>query len=375
MNQANFQQIVNHYIDSFEYTNGAKHQEYYKWRIAKRFRPMMDAALDATDAELPSKLYAVKKLSSNLIDSYTQPFHGLCKYAEREPETVRAMFRALYGDNGASTQDRVDRFLDQSLELLARYYPDSFLYRDDMHSVTGYLFFYDPDTYYLYKASHARIFADCIEFYDDWGYGNNTKLDVYYRMCDEVIEAINLNAPLLNTAASRFEIDPEGMHPDTNKHILLFDIIYCCSTYNLFKGIHFVVPKNNERRLMQERKEKAIRLSEALDAARQRLAPLEEGKRLLSEVIVPGARVRHRVFGEGVIESVSETAMTISFPQGGERKLGIAVSILNGIVSVEDPGFIETVKPYGECLLHEKTLRDAVSYAERQLAPYADYLD
>lgn len=73
MNNNHVQQIFAHYIDKFEYINNPTHQEYYKWQIAKRFRDAMDVALAAPAEEFPSKLYEVKKLTSNLIDSYTQP--------------------------------------------------------------------------------------------------------------------------------------------------------------------------------------------------------------------------------------------------------------------------------------------------------------
>ena len=375
MNTTNFQQIVNHYIGKFEITNGPKHQEYYKWQIAKAFRPMMDEALSSSDDELPAKLYAVKKRTRNVIDNYTQPFHGLCKFAEKEPGTIRQMFLDLFVKDGIAKQEKVDRFLEQSAILREKYYPGSFLYSDDMHSVTGYMFLYDPDQNYLYKASHARIFADCIEFYDDWGYGANTKLEVFFRMCDEVIEAIKTNEPLLETAASRFEIDPNGMHPDTNKHILLFDMIYCCSTYKLFDGIHFVVPKNDERRLMQERKEKAVQLSAALSEAKAKLEPLDEGKRLLSDTIQPGLGVHHRVFGDGIVQSVTGSTMEIDFPKAGRKTLGIVTSIVKGIITLDDKSFADRIAPYGEVLINENALQDAVAFAEKQLAPYLDYLD
>ena len=187
MNNNHVQQIFAHYIDKFEYINNPTHQEYYKWQIAKRFRDEMDVALAAPTEEFPSKLYEVKKLTSNLIDSYTQPFHGLVKFAEQEPETVRNMFKMLFSDDGGdleNRQERVQAFLSQSHALRDKYYPDSYLYKEDMHSVTGYLFLYDPDHNYIYKATHARDFADCIEFYDDWGYGTDVKLAIYYRMCD-----------------------------------------------------------------------------------------------------------------------------------------------------------------------------------------------
>jgi len=67
------------------------------------------------------------------------------------------------------------------------------------------------------------------------------------------------------TDASRFEAgwgeDPNTLYPDSEKHILAFDLIYCCSTYGLYDGITFSRPKSKERHLKQERKEKAIQLS------------------------------------------------------------------------------------------------------------------
>ncbi len=33
----------------------------------------------------------------------------------------------------------------------------------------AYLFFHDPEHNYLYKATQAHEFADCVEFLDDWG--------------------------------------------------------------------------------------------------------------------------------------------------------------------------------------------------------------
>lgn len=47
------QQIFKHYIDNFEVLNDPSHMEYYKWQIVKKFRAMMDAALDAEDNMFP----------------------------------------------------------------------------------------------------------------------------------------------------------------------------------------------------------------------------------------------------------------------------------------------------------------------------------
>lgn len=375
MNYQHLQEIIDHYIDLFPETNGPVHMEYYKWRIIDRFRSMMDEALAASDEEFPTKLYAVKKLTANVIDSYTQPLNGLVEFSKKEPATVREMFATLFQATDADVKDKqaaIQGFLDKSHKLREKYFPDSYLYNDDLHSVTGYLFLYDPDHNYLYKATHCRSFADCIEFYDDWGSGETTKLDVFYRMCDETLTAIKENEALMSTAASRYDIDPGHMHPDTEKHILLFDIIYCCSTYNLFKGIHYVVPKNTERQLIQARKEKAVELQQALNEAQEKVSLLNDVQKHLSELILVGKTVKHKAFGAGKIIAVDNGRFTIDFESAGTKELGINLSIANGLISMEG---LELTKEQVDMLKDEGKIRNAETYAEKALSPYMEYLD
>lgn len=382
MNENHVHQIFAHYIDQFERVNNTEHREYYKWQIIKRFHDEMDAALKAPAEEFPAKLYELKRLSSNLIDSYTQPFHGLVKFAEQEPETVRGMFQKLYSDDGgdiSARQMRVSDFLGQSHALRDKYYPDSYLYKDDMHSVTGYLFLYDPDHNYIFKATHAQIFADCVEFYDDWGSGDAVKLDIYYRMCDQLVEAIKADMALMETDASRFEngwgVDPDTLYPDPEKHILAFDLIYCCSTYGLFDGISFVRPKSKERQLMQERKDKAVQLSQKLDEARARFQELEEAKKYINSVFAAGVTVNHTKYGDGVISDNSGTIITVDFPEVGEKQLGTFIAAANGIILVDVAGYAEKLAAYRDILKKESSVKTGLSYAEREFAPYAEYLE
>ena len=378
MNYKHLQQIIDHYIDRFAEINGPGNTEYYKWQIIKQFRPMMDEALAAADADFPAKLYAVKKLTANVIDSYTQPFNGLVEFSKQEPHTVRTMFKDLFMVSEADVVQKqavIQGFLDHSHRLRAKYFPNSYFYNDDLHSVSGYLFLYDPDHNYLYKATHCRSFADCIEFYDDWGSGENTRLDVFYRMCDEAVTDIKQNKALMATDASRFSIDPEGMHPDTEKHILLFDLIYCCSTYGLFDGIKFVEPKSAERKLMQERKEKALELADALDKAKQELAELDEAKAFAAGVFQPGAIVHHKAFGTGTVSEVNEKTFTAQFSFAGTKSLGLLKCIANTLITVEDREIQEKLNGYRDILRRDQQICDAVSWAEKALLPYSEYLE
>ena len=328
MNELHMQQIFKHYIDDFEKLNDLEHMEYYKWQIVKRFRPLMDDALKSEDSEFAANLLKVKKLTSNLVDSYTQPFQGLVRFSEREPETVRNMFKSLFENSDGTMEKRqnaVAAFLKKSHELRDKYFPGSYLYKDDMHSVTTYLFLYDPDHNYIFKSSHALIFADCIEFYDAWGSGDSVKLDVYYRMCDQIVSAIKNSPEMMKTDASRFEngwgIDPQTFALDKEKHILAFDLIYCCSTYGLFSGITFKRPKTKEKQLIQEKKEKAVRFAEELKTAQDDLKKLQEALEYLNTVFKMGVDIQHKKYGLGTITDNNGSSIEIEFANGEKRNL------------------------------------------------------
>lgn len=381
MNHQHLQQIFDHYIERFEELNDHNHWEYYKWQIVNRFRREMDVVLAAPQQEFAARLMEVKRLSANLIDNYTQPFYGLVKFAEEEPETVREMFQKLYGEDGGdiiARQKRVQEFLQRSHALRERYYPNSYLYKDDMHSVTGYLFLYDPDHNYIFKATHAQIFADCIEFYEDWGTGQDVRLDVYYRMCDEVSEAIKRNRELLLTDAGRFAINDEKhmgeMYPDPEKHILVFDLLYCCHTYGLYDGISFVRPKSKERQLMQERKEKAVRLAAALEEAKAKAKVLDEAKQYVNETLKVGTMVRHRKYGVGVVKNNHVKSLSVEFPEVGEKLLGTFVAVANGIIQPVVNDDTKRIEVYREVLKQDSAITGGLSFAEKEFAPYAEYL-
>ena len=163
MNKNQMHQIFAHYIDNFEKLNDPEHSEYYKWQVCHKFRPLMDEALAADVDDFADALYQVKDCSKNIIDSYTQPFYGLVEFARREPETVQQMFMDLYSDDGGDVKvqmELIKNFFDQSNELLDKYFPDSHLYKQNSHSVSSYLFLYDPDHHSMSKAIQSQVMAD-----------------------------------------------------------------------------------------------------------------------------------------------------------------------------------------------------------------------
>lgn len=383
MNRNQLHQIFDNYIGKFEFVNDKEHEEYYKWQVCAQFRVLMDDALGADAEEFADALYRVKVCSENIIDSYTQPFYGLVELARKEPETVQQMFVDLYSDDNGDVKVQmklIADFFEQSNELLEKYYPDSYLYKQNSHSVSSYLFLYDPDHHYMYKATQSQVMADCIEFYDDWGSGDNIKLDVYYRMCDEMLAEIKNCPELLNTNKSRYDgglqLKTGALHSDSELHILLFDIIYCSHVYNLFDGITFERPKSKEKQLIVEQKNKAKALLSAYDDAKFAVENLDEALMYFASSLKSAKVVKHKMYGECEVVTVDPRYLKIRIVKSGEEKqLGLAVVIANGIISLDTEEFKEKKELYLPLLKKAESVPRTLEYAARALEPYKEYLD
>lgn len=383
MNKNQMHQIFAHYIDNFELVNDKEHSEYYKWQVCHEFRKLMDDALAADPADFADALYQVKECSRNIIDSYTQPFYGLVEFARREPETVQQMFIDLYSDDGGDIKlqmELISNFFDQCNELLEKYFPDSYLYKQNSHSVSSYLFLYDPDHHYMYKATQSQVMADCIEFYDDWGTGDNIKIDVYCRMCDEILAEMKNCPELLATNKSRYDgtlhMRPGELHEDSELHILLFDIIYCSHVYNLYDGIIFARPKSKEKQLIVEQKKKAMQLKKSYDEAAEKVRLLDEAFLYFTNASKMAATVTHKVYGTCEVLAADNKYIRLKIQKTGEEKqLGLAVAIANGIIRIDVPDFDAKKAEYIDVLKKADSLPRNLDYAARALEPYEEYLD
>lgn len=375
MNKTNLQVIFKKYIDNFEFLNNSENDETYKWEIAQAFQSV---DLDADDfAEMLTNLW---KLTSNLIDSSQQlPFYAMVDYARKEPETVREMFRKLYADEHLdcdAKQKTIAEFISASEELRMKYYPDSRLYINNQRSVMMYLFLRYPDSNYGYKASQAKSFADCIEFYDDWGPMTDFRLDIFYRMCDQLIEEIKANEALVATHKSRFENTDRYLYPDENYHILALDIIYTSQAYNFYGDMTFAPINAQARKLHFERVAKAKELADAVEKAKEAAEALAKAKEYLDKVLTKGATVKHRMFGEGSVEKCTGTIVSVYFPKANETKhLGLVVAVGNGLLTLESEEATTTLREFLPVLSKEQDIPKNLARAVEELQPYLEYLD
>ena len=375
MNQKNLQVIFKKYIDHFERINSVENDENYKWEIAQKFQEFDVDAPDFADM-----LLRMLKISENLIDSSQQlPFYALVDYARKEPETVREMFRALFADEHLDVEAKqatIVAFIEASEELRKKYSPDSRLYMNNQRSVMMYLFLKYPNSNYGYKASQAKSFADCIEFYDDWGPMNDFNLGISCRMCDQLVEEIKKCDALVATHKSRYENTDRNFHADENLHILALDIIYSSQVYNFYDGMTFAPINAQARKLHFERVKKANELKEALEKAQAADALLTEAREYFIKAFETIKTVKHKAFGEGTVESFDGSILAVYFPKvDATKKLGLTMSLQNKLIICEAEGFTEAVEKYSDVMKYEHQIPSNLKRAEEEIQPYLEYLE
>ena len=379
MNRIHFDQIIDNYAARFVELNTGDNNEVYKWEIAAEFRPMMDAALAADDRDFPAKLAAVVLLTEQTIDNGAElAFHALADYARSEPQAVRNALHQLLTPDGGDLEARTQRFsefLGFCESMRAKYYPDSWRYRASIRlpmMITG---FYDPDHYYMYKASQAQAYADCVEFYDDWGSGAKMDLRIYHRMCDELIETIKLHPKFKMIRDTRKNYAEKPLHPDTELHILAFDVIFCSTVYNLFEGIHYSVRNAEEKRIhlekMNEARNARVNHAEALD----RMARLDYAEAFFAEKLSVGSAVTHKRFGVGTITGLSGKVIEVQFSGlDYPSTLVWRDCVKTGLLSFKTA---ENAAEYDELvtlLRQAEVIRKNAAIAEKKLEQYAEYL-
>ena len=374
MNIEQLNKLFHNYIARFDEISFGKNDETYKWEIVQKFQDEFN--LSAPD--FSSMLRNLWSASENLIDNSTQlPFFALVDYAQHEPDTVRQMFADLYTDDGGDLtvrQNKIEHFISKTEELRHKYKPDSWRYVNDQRSVMSYLFLYDPDHNYLYKSTQAHEFADCVEFYDDIGYGSDFKLPVYYRMCDELVKEMQSCDELLTVHKTRFD-GKRKLYPDNQLHILSFDMIYSSQVYGLYNGIEYTHLSSAERRQYREREAKAVELFTVYQAAQDDMEKLDEVKAYLAKQLHIGDTIHHKSFHEGIVESFENGYVSIKFSeQIGVKRFEAISALAGGFIMPQTLEFSEYIKVHSQIMKSANSLPNRLKRAEADLEPYREYL-
>lgn len=238
MNTDNLHKLINRYTDNYYTVNISGHDEVFKWAAIKQFR---DVWFSDKYKNIPfaRKFNDAKKQCSILIDNkQVSPTNGIVKMAEAAPNEVESLFENVLFSNSTdpkTIQNNMDKFLEEIEIIRQRYFPQCWKYKQDRHAVSCYLYFYAPEINYIYRYREAEEFAKYTEFGFDLGSGESFSLPNYYKLCDIIVDALKEHEDLISKYKKLIK-DNDKYYYDKSLHLLAFDLMYCCRTYNFIQA-------------------------------------------------------------------------------------------------------------------------------------------
>ena len=215
--------MYQNYYTTYKGKNGESYweEEEFKWRGVKIFQ-------DNWNVEAPDFAGMMKRslsgVSNLMVSQAYFPEAMIEGFAEREPETVRAMFKNLF-DESKDIVERFRAFKQKSDDLLERVGYGAKNHFQDERTIAIYIWLKYPEKYYIYRFSQARNLSNFL--------GSDHKIikghtEDNIREClalyNEVTELIKQEPELL--AWETKNLTPEH-YSDPACHLLTADMAYC----------------------------------------------------------------------------------------------------------------------------------------------------
>lgn len=221
-----FDKLVKEYQNYFTNHKGENGESYweeeeFKWRGIKTFQDNWD--LDAQDLSdmIKRSLYGV----SHMMVSQARFPEGMIEdFAEREPDTVRAMFKDLF-DESKDIVERFHSFKQKSADLLERVGNGAKNHFQDERTIALYLWLRYPDKYYVYQYTQARNLSIALGSDHRIIKGRlDSNIREWLALYNEVTELMKQKPVVRNW-------ETQGMtavhYPDPEYRMLATDLAYC----------------------------------------------------------------------------------------------------------------------------------------------------
>ena len=358
MDLIRLQQLFDNYTEKFETFNNTEHRETYKWAAASHFQKYWDL-----DAENFGEMFKVAfEDSVNQIDVPTfQPIGGVLYLCKQNPDTmekVREAFRKLLEADGSDLkkrQKRVEGFVRQMNGLLQETAPDKWKYHQDTGSALMFLSFSDPDDNYMFRENESKVFAEYLGVKGEVFRKDALNLPEYYRMCDNVAAELLQQTDLLQIVDEALEIEADNLDDssiteiDSDRHLLVFDLIYCAKNYQLydeelFSGMGGKRSAGEDEEFDEEEK-KIKRQIRSLSGKHSRAVKKRES---LAFPDLEGETVKHLRYGEGTITVQDNKYLTVSFEKAGLKKFVLPDALTKGFLTVASEEALDTCHKIAE---------------------------
>lgn len=199
-------------------------EEAYKWRAVQCFQEHWKPER----ADFAEMLKESLAQAGNLMDTnYSYPCKMITFFAEKEPDTVRLMFQRLLVSQ-TDVIERIQNFEKSADGLLAKYQFKETMkqhYQGD-RTICTYLFFAQPDQYFLYQYSKLKAFLAETGLNTTCKTGDTQNVLTYQEIANRVLSCVQQDQELLNLFEMKLAELGSSYYPDPEHHLLTDDIIY-----------------------------------------------------------------------------------------------------------------------------------------------------
>lgn len=221
-----FDKLVKEYQNYFTNHKGENGESYweeeeFKWRGIKTFQDNWDLDTQNLSDMIKRSLYGV----SHMMVSQARFPEGMIEdFAEREPDTVRAMFKDLF-DESKDIVERFHSFKQKSADLLERVGNGAKSHFQDERTIALYLWLRYPDKYYVYQYTQARNLSIALGSDHRIIKGRlDSNIREWLALYNEVTELMKQKPVVRNW-------ETQGMtavhYPDPEYRMLATDLAYC----------------------------------------------------------------------------------------------------------------------------------------------------
>ncbi len=203
---------------------------------------------------------------------------------------------------------------------------------------------------------------DYTHYSDDFGTGVNFDLRKYYKMCDQIVEAIKNHPTLLDMHKARMTAT---MYGDEKYHVLAYDIIYSAMTYKLYNNLGFEVGLTKKQRIIRRTTET---IQGGLQNKQDEFNALFAEYDKIKDFSASGVTVQHVKYGEGTILSNDSEFLNILFSDG-EKKI-TAAAFNKGFISTKREDVIDMINNIIELKKQIDVLENKIKIEEKELEKY-----
>ncbi len=370
MNTDNLHELIDRYESKIDKLYNEEHDELFKWRAMKTWRDEWFKP-ETSFSSFAERFAAAKKDFLLFIDnSRMHPSSGVLKLWEKEPDTVEHLFKdVLFADSGCDTdtaQNHMDHFLDEYDSLLKKYYPRNWSYKQDRHSASVFMAMNEPTFNYVYKSNEALTMAKYVDFGFDIGAGKSFSLKNYYRLADEIVAALREHGSMLEKHFERLHAG--DYYIDDSLHLLAFDLMYCCRTYNYYKGL--VMPSTgktikrgktggaaNAEELAALTATKEAERAAKVEALEQEIIELEKSCDGCKDISLLGVEVTQTRYGIGTVIRQEVNKVTVCFADGVEKTYTLDKKYPARPRFENDEQIVEAFTVYGQAVERIRSIR------------------